>query len=254
MRKNRLLVRAIGVITLVAAVTACGGSNAVRLAADAAGTELYEQGQQFTAEEKWRQAGEAYDALLRNYPTSPFLPDARLGLGRAYYEQGRSGTLLLAIDAFRNFMTYHPSHPQVDYAQLMVGMSYVKMMRSTDRDQTNSRRAMEAFQIFMEDYPESSYIEIARDNMQTAVDSIAGHELEVAEWQLGRNYYAAAQARAHYTLRKYPQTSRRCRVLYVLAEAYRRGGDEAQGRATYERILQEHPDCEYADEARERLG
>lgn len=240
-------------LVVALAVSACG-SGGVRLASDAAGTELYEQGVEYAAQEKWRQSGEAYDMLLRNYPTSPYLAEARLGLGRAYYEQGRQDTLVLAVDAFRNFMTYHPSSPQVDYAQLMIAMSYSRMIRTADRDQTNTRRALDAFQIFFEDYPDSSYAETARENMQIAIDRLALHELEVGEWQLGRGYYEAAQSRAHYALRKYPQTGWRCRILWLLGEAYRRDDAQAQATAIYERILQEHPDCEYADDARKRIG
>lgn len=248
-RRGRLAL----IVLAAIAVTACGSKN-VRLASDAAGTELFEQGQQFAEEGRWRQSGEAYDTLLRNYPTSPYLAEARLGLGRAYYEQGRQDTLLLAVDAFRNFMTYHPSSPQVDYAQLMIGMSYSRMMRTSDRDQTNTRRAVEAFQVFLEDYPDSTYVDTARENMLVAIDLLAKHELEVGEWQLGRDFYMAAQSRAHYALRKYPQTSWRCRILWLLGEAYRGAGNGPQATATYERILQDHPDCEYADDARKRIG
>jgi TolA-binding protein len=76
----------------------------------------------------------------------------------------------------------------------------------------------------------------------------------VGEWQLGRGYYEAAQSRAHFALRKYPQTGWRCRILWLLGEAYRGAGDTDQARATYERVLQDHPDCEYADDARKRIG
>jgi len=245
--------RALAMIALAILVAACS-SKGVRLASDAAGTELYEQGQEYTQAEKWRQAGEAFDTLLRNYPTSPYLPEARIGLGRAYYEQGRADSLLLAVDAFRNFMTYHPSHPQVDYAQLMIAMSYSRMMRSPDRDQSNTERAKQAFEIFLEDYPASPYDAMARENLQIAVDALARHELEVGEWQLSRGYYEAAQSRAHFALRKYPQTAWRCRILWLLGESYRGAGDVAQARATYERVLQDHPDCEYADDARKRIG
>lgn len=233
-------------------LVACG-SGGLKLPADAAATELFEEANALYADGKWRKAAEAYDTILRNYPTSPHLPEARLGLGRAYYEQGRTETLVLAIDAFRNFMTYHPSHPSVDYAQLMIGMSYVGMMRSPDRDQANSKAALVALETFMEDYPESSFLVKARENMQTVIDSLARHELQVAQFQIDRGMTEAAQARCHYTLRTYPQTGWRCALLYTLGEAYREGGDDAQARVTFERVLQDHPDCEYADKARDRL-
>lgn len=240
-------------LAVVAMLPACG-SGGLQLPADSAGTPLFEQGQAALEEEDWNDAAQAFDTLLRNYPTSPHLPEARLGLGRAYFEQGRSDTLLLAIDAFRNFITYHPSHSNVDYAQLMIGLSYAELMRSADRDQSNTKRALEAFDVFLEDYPDSSYVEQARERRQQVVDRLALHELEVAEWQLGRGHLEAARQRCHYALRNYPDNGHGCELIWILAEAYRRDGEREQANSYYSRLLEEHPQCERAADARERLN
>lgn len=247
------LIRIAALAALSVTFAACG-SGGLRLPTDPAGTELFEQGEQHLAEEDWGKAAEAFDTLLRNYPTSPHLPQARLGLGRAYYQQDRTDTYLLAIEAFRNFLTYHPSAGEVDYAQLMIAMSYKGLMRSPDRDQSNTRRALEAFEVFLEDYPESSHRELALEQMQQVVDTLAAHELEVAQWQLDNGHPDAAEARAQYALRKYPQTGYRCELLYTLAESLREREDMEGARIYYEQILQEHPECERAEDARRRVN
>lgn len=243
---------AIAVVALVT-VSACG-SGQLQLPADAAGTDLFQQGQQFVTEEEWSNAARAFDTLLRNYPTSPFLPDARLGLGRAYYEQDRSDTLLLAIDAFKNFLTYHPSHEQVDYSQLMVAMSYMQLMRAPDRDQFYTREALDEFEAFMEDYPESSYRQFGVDNMRLVVDTLAAHELGIAKFQIGRKRFEASRLRSEYALRKYPTTGHRCELLYTLAEALRRQGDVARAKGYYEQLVAEHADCDRVRDAQKRLS
>lgn len=244
----------IAVLLLAAASLAACGSGGLRLPTDPAGTELYEQGQQFLADEDWSKAVEAFDTLLRNYPTSPYLPQARLGLGRGYYEQARSDSYLLAIEAFRNFLTYHPSADEVDYAQLMIALGYKGLMRSPDRDQSNTRRALDAFEVFLEDYPRSSHREFALQQKQEVVDSLAVHELQVAEWQLENGHPEAAEARARYALAKYPETEHRCELLYALAESLRTRQDHEGANGYYEQILQEHPDCERAADARRRIN
>lgn len=233
-------------------VYGCGSASMV-LPSNTAGTELFEQAQGFLADGKNRQASEAFDTLLRNYPTSPHLPEARLGLGRSHYEHSRSSSLLLAVDAFRNFITYHPSHPQVDYAQLMIAMSFARLMRAPDRDQSQTREALRAYEDFHEDYPDSRYRELAETNMRDVVDSLAQHEIQVSRFQLQRRQYPAARQRAHYALRNYPQTSYRCELINLLAESYWREGDARQAGDYYQRIVDELPDCQYAGEARERL-
>lgn len=239
-------------LLVVAAVSACGGEPLV-LPADSAGTELFQQSQGLMEQEKWGSAAVGFDTLLRNYPTSPHLPQARLALGRAYYEQDRTSSLILAIDAFRNFLTYHPSHGQVDYAQLMIALSYMSMMRSPDRDQTQAVEALRAFEIFFEDYPESPYGDDARTQMQVVVDNLSEHELTVAQFQMARGRYSAARERAYYALRKYGATSHRCEFVWILGESHRRQGDARQATIYFQRILDEHPDCELVEEVREKL-
>ena len=236
----------------VGAVPACGGERLV-LPADSAGTELFQQSQGLMEAEKWTKAAEGFDTLLRNYPTSPHLPQARLALGRAYYEQDKTSSLILAVDAFRNFLTYHPSHGQVDYAQLMIAMSYMSMMRSPDRDQTQAVEALRAFEIFFEDYSESLYGAEARTQMQVVVDNLSEHELKVAQFQMSRGRYSAARERAHYALRKYVATSHRCDFVWILGESHRRQGDRRQATMYFQRILDEHADCERVPEVQESL-
>ena len=254
-RQYRLPRRAaLGMAVAVAlGVTGCGGPD-LRLAADTAGTVLYEQGQQALLDEDWSKAVSAFDTLLRNYPTSPHLADARLGLGRAYYEQGRLDTLLLAVDSFQNFLTYHPANQHGDYAQLMIGLSYASMMSSPDRDQSNTLYARDAFQAFLEDYPDSPHVPIAQENLQRATDNLAEHELRVAKFLLGRGQYEAGRERCHYAIRNYPRSSLQCELIYTLAEAHRQEGEQERANSYYERVLAEHPQCEFAADARKRLN
>ena len=243
----------LGIIGLaLTVVVACGGSD-LRLPADAAGTALFEQAQEELAAENWRKAGDAFDTLLRNYPTSPYLAEARLGLGRAYYEQNRLDTLMLAIDAFQNFRTYHPSHADVDYAQLMVGLSYVSLMKSPDRDQSNTRLAMESLRNFLEDFPNSSYAESARENLQRAVDSLAERELRVAEWQFERDRYGAAVNRCEYALRHYSDSGWKCEIQFLAAESLRKWGQRERANSYYQQLIDDQPSCARVASAKERL-
>ena len=243
---------AVAGLLALGAVSACKGAPLV-LPADAAGTELFQQAQGLMEDEKWSKAADGFDTLLRNYPTSPHLPQARLALGRAYYEQDSTSSLILAVDAFRNFLTYHPSHGQVDYAQLMIAMSYMSMMRSPDRDQSQAVESLREFEIFFEDYPESLYGEDARAQMQVVVDNLSEHELKVAEFQLGRGRYSAARERAHYALRKYAATSHGCEFVWIVGETHRRQGDSRQATIFFQQVVDDYPDCERATEVRENL-
>ncbi|MGD8329329.1 MAG: tetratricopeptide repeat protein, partial [Acidobacteriota bacterium] len=69
------------VLALAGAAIGCASTGASPLlTSDPTGTALFEQGQDALADQEWRDAVNAFDALLRNYPSSPFLAEARLGL------------------------------------------------------------------------------------------------------------------------------------------------------------------------------
>jgi len=113
--------------------------------------------------------------------------------------------------------------------------------------------ALRAFEIFFEDYPDSGYGDDARTQMQAVVDNLSAHELNVAEFQMSRGRYSAARERAHYALRKYAATSHRCDFVWILGESHRRQGDGRQAMIYFQRILDEHPDCERIELVRENL-
>ena len=89
--------------------------------------------------------------------------------------------------------------------------------------------------------------------MQVVVDNLSEHELKVAQFQMSRGRYSAARERAYYALRKYGTTSHRCEFVWILGESHRRQGDARQATIYFQRILDEHPDCERVEEVRENL-
>lgn len=243
-----------GCAVLLLAVLAGGcGPSGPTLAADPSGSTLFEDGQEALADEDWDDAAEAFDTLIKNYPASPHLAEARLGLGIANIAMGRPDTLIIGIDAFQSFLTYHPSHERVDFAQYMIGIGYMEQIRSADRDQTNTRRALEAFEDFLSQYPDSDLVPEVRAQRRIALDRLAEHEYQVADWQMRRGFYQAAVDRARAALERYPESNQVCGLTWVLAESLQGLGQPQDAAGHYGRIVEEFPECEVAEEARERL-
>ncbi len=49
-------------------------------------------------------------------------------------------TCLLAANEFREFLTFYPTHPRADYAQLQLARSYTEQMLAPERDQIRDAR------------------------------------------------------------------------------------------------------------------
>ena len=69
---------------------------------------------------------------------------------------------MLAINEFREFLSFYPTNPRADYAQFKVGMSHFRQMRGPQRDQTETREAINEFEAFVARYPNSSLMPRAR--------------------------------------------------------------------------------------------
>ena len=49
---------------------------------------------------------------------------------------------MLAINEFREFLSFYPTQPRADYAQYKLGMAHFRQMRAPQRDQTETRDAI----------------------------------------------------------------------------------------------------------------
>ena len=63
-------------------------------------------------------------------------------------------SLVLAINEFREFLSFYPTNQRADYAQYKLGMAHFNQMRAPERDQTETREAITEFQTFVARYPE----------------------------------------------------------------------------------------------------
>ena len=123
---------------------------------------LFTRGQEELKEEHWLAAREYFRQIVDNYPQSPHRPDAKLAVGDTYIGEDTTESLLLAINEFREFLTFYPTNPRADYAQFRLAFAYSKQMLAPDRDQTATRDAIKELQVFVDRYPNSKLMPEAR--------------------------------------------------------------------------------------------
>ena len=145
--------------TLAAAVwlAACGANRADVPPANAEADQfLFDRGNEEFKEEHWLAAREYYRQIVDNYPQSPHRPDAKLGVGDTYIGEHNTESLLLAVNEFREFLTFYPTSPRADYAQFRLAFAQAEQMLAPERDQTNTREAVKELQVFVDRYPNSA--------------------------------------------------------------------------------------------------
>ena len=84
--------------------------------------------------------------------------------------------------------------------------------------------AFDDFKAIAEQFPDSRYAADATARMVELRDTLARHELAVAQYYLARRVWVAAANRAEYVVRNFPSSSSTGPALAIMVRAYRAMG------------------------------
>src|SRR4029453_3300865 len=84
---------------------------------------LFGRGNTALQEKRWFTAREVFQTLIDTYPQSQHRADAKLGLADAYLGDGSPASQVLAINEYREFLSFFPTSPPPAYAPDKVGRS-----------------------------------------------------------------------------------------------------------------------------------
>lgn len=242
---------------LVTVLSACGGKkNAIPPGTAQPDKFLYDRGMAALSDKKWFNAREYLRQVVDNYPQSSFRPDAKLGVGDSYLGEGTTEAYVLAINEFREFLTYYPTHPRADYAQYKLGYAHFKQMLGPERDQTETREAVKEFEIFIEKYPNSTLMSEVKARLRDAKDRLSESDYRVGFFYYRARWYPGAIDRFKTLLKNDPQYTHRDAVYFHLAESLLKA-DNKTGKAEalpyFEKLVQEFESSEYLEEAKRRI-
>ncbi len=242
---------------VAASAFACahGGEPDIATLASNSDQVIWEAAQKSAEKKNWEAARQAYKRIIEGFPQSEFGPAARIALADSYFQEGGTGSYVLAIAQYRDFLTLYPSHPRSDYAQLQVAESYFKQKNSPDRDQTPTERALEEFERLRDIYPQSQYLARAKERIDECRQNLAESEFRVGFfYQRTRQAFRSAIGRYEAILARYPKFDRLDEVLYRLAECLSATGRAAEARPHLARLLEKYPQSSFGDSARKLMS
>jgi outer membrane protein assembly factor BamD len=214
---------------------------------------LFERGNTALKEKRWFTAREFFQTLIDTYPQSPHRADAKLGLGDAYLGDGSPASSVLAINEFREFLSFFPTSPRADYAQFKLGMCHFSQMAKAGRDQTETHEAIKEFDLLFEKYPNSPLLPEARARHREAKDRLGRSEYLVGLTYYRLKWFPGVVSRLQALLKSDPQFTDRDAVYYYLAEALAQLNRQAEAVPLLEKIGAEFEKSEYLEKAQKRL-
>lgn len=170
---------------------------------------------------KWEDARRVLRQIEEYLPSTPEYPAAKLMLADSFFFQS-SNNYPEAIVEYQSFLNYFPRHERRDYALYRLALCHYAAIESAERDQAETRRALEAFQNLIREAPGSPYVVDARAKVTQCWRRLAEHELVVGIHYVNVYHFAGAERRLKELMETYPDHVDRERAYYFLGEALRR--------------------------------
>jgi len=225
--KNKLVLTILTVLILAG----CASKPETEEEREPAEVILYQLAQDRINAKNYSGAVESLSRIERFYPFGVYAEQARADLIYAFY---MSGDYDQAYAASEKFIRLYPRNTNIDYAYFMKGMTgyyqdegLLNDIFALDLSKRDTSPAMQSYADLTEfiiRYPESEYIDAARERLIFLRNLIASSELDGAEYYMKRGAYLAAVNRANYVLKNIPNSTERDRALRILKEAYKQLG------------------------------
>jgi len=203
---------------------------------------LYNQGLANLNAGRLKEASRKFDAVDRQHPYSEY---ARKSMVMGAFANYRQGNYEDAVNAAKRYLALYPSSPDAAYAQYIIGLSYFRQIRDVTQDQKESRRAIEAMQEVVIRWPDSEYVEDAKEKIRVARDQLAGKEMQVGRYYLERREYIAAIKRFRFVVENYSNTRQIEEALARLTESYYAMGLTSEAQTAAAVLGQNYPQSQW---------
>ncbi len=190
--------------------------------------QFYQEAQTAIKEGNYEGAIDFFSKLEARYPYGHYAQQAQLETAYIHYKADEPDA---AIAAAERFIKLHPKHKSVDYAYYLRGLASYNLVPDTlerwtgqdlsERDPQRARESFNYFRTLVTRFPETQYRKDAVKRMQELRNSLAMHEIKVANYYLRRGTYLAAANRAKYVIENYPKTPAVTDALKIMIKAYR---------------------------------
>ena len=210
--------------TLLAAAAlglALGGCNLFdknKVLPDEPADKLYNEGLFILNERKnSKEAAKKFEEVDRQHPYSEMARKSLIMSAYAYYQGGEYEE---AITSAKRYVTLHPGSPDAAYAQYLIASSYYDRIPDVNRDQKGTEQALQALEEVVRRYPGSEYATAAKQKLEVARDQLAGKEMVIGRYYLGRKDFPGAINRFKIVVTRYQTTRQVEEALMRLAECY----------------------------------
>lgn len=239
MVRVQILKRTLLVSLLLAAAACNRGGQQVTVGDNTSPQQILALAQAEIANEDYDDAGDLYLEVERLYPYTVEAELAVIEAAKAYHD---AGSLILSRAAANRYLDYYPVSQYAALAQYLVALSYFDQIVDIERDQRNTFRALQELRIVIEQFPGTEYAELALPKFTTALNQLAGKEMDIGRYYLKRGRFAAAIGRFDAVVNDYGDNPHLPEAYHRLVEAYLSLGLRSEAARNAAFLAEKFPD------------
>ena len=250
------------VICALALAAGCGGkSGAAAVDYSVSAQKNYDKGMKELERQDWIAASKYFGFIKSRFPYSKYAVLAELRLADAEFGAEQ---YLEAIDSYRLFIKFHPTHEMVanGYASFRIGEGYYKQLPgdwwlfppSYEKDQSSVEGAANELKSFLDKYPDSPYRDRAKTIIKQVGKRLADHEWYVARYYWDRGKPMGTVLRLRRLLERYRGVGYDIEALWLLGRAYTAVDMPDRAKLAWNELVTKYPQSNRAGEARSAIA
>jgi outer membrane protein assembly factor BamD len=202
-------------------------------------------------EKDWADAVLEFQKLIFNYPGFAKADSAQFLLGMSYYNDKEYP---LAAGEFNKMVYSFGTSPLTDDAMFYSGVCALKQSPGAHLDQEYTYLAIERLEAFLEGYPESEFVPLAKEKLLEARSKLAEKTYKTGELYVKMKYYDSALIYLNEVLDLYQDTPWVAQALFLIGEVYLKQDKFEQARETFGEFVEKYPENKLTDQAKKRLN
>lgn len=220
----------------------------------------YEKGLKELKDENFPEAIKYFAHVKNKYPFSRYATMSELKIADTFFQEEKFSE---AADAYRFFIKFHPTHPQVTdgYASYRVCQSFVKQLPgdwflippSHEKDQALVKQTAVELSAFLRVYPETKYVKEIEKLYRECLRRLIAHEMYVAKFYLDRDKPKGTIYRLEGVIREYPDAAVLPEVMLLLGRTYLETKEAQKAKQTLSSLIEKYPRDRHSRQARDLL-
>ena len=240
------------ILWLLVLVLALGGCGTTPEETESVKTaeQLYNTGYKQLEKTSYAKAAETFEQIELEHPYSKWAVKAKLMGAYAYYKDQKYDDAVLSLN---RFIKYHPGNKDIAYAYYMKGLCYYEQIVGVEKDQNNTKLALQAFRQVIARFPGTEYAQDAKVKMDLIFDHLAGQEMEIGRYYLKQKNYLSALNRFSVVVNRFQTTPQIEEALYRQVEIYKILGLNKEAEDAAKVLDHNYPDSKWNRAAQKLL-